>query len=72
MNDKLMALYTELTTRLHTMANSRDEHGQGTLEYVGIAIVAAILVGAVVTALGDGSTIGQAIRDQIDDIISQG
>lgn len=69
MNDKMIALYSMLSARL-TVA--RNERGQGTLEYVGIAIVAAILVGAVVAALGDGTKIKEAITTQIDKIIGFG
>jgi hypothetical protein len=70
MNDKLIEMYAVLAARLHTA--SRDERGQGTLEYVGIAVVAAILVTAVVDALANGSAIRSAIETQIQKIISKG
>lgn len=38
-----------LQTRVHVL---RNENGQGTLEYVGMIIVAAILVFAVLQAVG--------------------
>lgn len=67
MNDKMIQLYSLLAARLHT---ARTERGQGTLEYVGIAIVAAILVAAVVTAVTD-SDIETTIKDNIQDIIDR-
>lgn len=70
MNDRLIEIYTVLAARLHTAA--RDQRGQGTLEYVGIAVVAAILVAAVVDALGNGSAVRTAIETQIEKIISKG
>lgn len=49
----MTSLFVMLQVRIHeigTWARS-DERGQGTLEYVGMIAVAAILVGAVVTVL---------------------
>lgn len=70
MNEKLIQMYAVLTA--HLQAPARDERGQGTLEYVGIAIVAGILVTAVVDALANGGAIRDAITTQIDKIVSQG
>ncbi|MFD1859865.1 hypothetical protein EHW97_10270 [Aeromicrobium camelliae] len=68
--DKLIALYATLTSMV---AAPRDkEEGQGTLEYVGIVIVAGILVTAIVTALGGGDTISSAITSGINKITSLG
>ena len=68
MYSTLIEMYAVLTARL-TVA--RNEKGQGTLEYVGIAVVAAILVGAVVDAV-NGGQITTAIQTQITKIISKG
>ena len=68
MNDKMIELYAVLNTFLTA---PRDEKGQGTLEYVGIAAVAAILVGAVVDAINGGEITG-AIREKISEIINAG
>lgn len=68
--DKLIALYATLTSMV---AAPRDkEEGQGTLEYVGIVIVAGILVLAVVSALGEGNVISTAISEGIEKVTSAG
>jgi len=69
MNSKLIELYATLVA---TLASGRDEKGQGTLEYVGIVVVAGILVAAVVDALGNGGEITTAIKNEITDIINAG
>jgi hypothetical protein len=68
MNTKLIEMYATLVAAL----SSRDEKGQGTLEYVGIVVVAGILVAAVVDALGNGGEITTAIKNEITDIINAG
>jgi hypothetical protein len=68
MNSKLIELYATLVATL----TARDEKGQGTLEYVGIVVVAGILVAAVVDALGNGGEITKAIKDEITEIINAG
>lgn len=70
MNAKFLALYATLTAAFAD--RTRDEEGQGTLEYVGIVIVAAILVGAVVDGLANGSAITSAIQDKITEIVGMG
>ena len=67
MYDSLIKMYAVLTARLV----AQDEKGQGTLEYVGIVVVAAILVGAVVDAI-NGGEITSAIKGKISEIISAG
>ncbi|MBA2638189.1 MAG: hypothetical protein H0U79_08235 [Solirubrobacterales bacterium] len=47
----------------HAVWALRDERGQGTVEYVGIMLLLATLMGAVVLAVGKGEGNG------IDDII---
>jgi len=69
MNSKLIELYVTLVA---TLTTGRDEKGQGTLEYVGIVVVAGILVAAVVDALGNGGEITTAIKNEITDIINAG
>ena len=68
MYQSLIAMYAVVTTRF---AEARNEKGQGTLEYVGIAVVAAILVVAVVDAV-TGANIGGAISTQIQKILAKG
>jgi hypothetical protein len=68
MNSKLIEMYATLVAAL----SSRDEKGQGTLEYVGIVVVAGILVAAVVDALGNGGEITTAIKNEITEIINAG
>jgi hypothetical protein len=68
MYDSLIKMYAVLTAR---MTGAQDEKGQGTLEYVGIVVVAAILVGAVVDAI-NGGEITSAIKGKISEIISAG
>jgi hypothetical protein len=68
MNSKIMKLYAVLAARLQSV---RDEKGQGTLEYVGIAIVASILVLAVVDAV-TGANIGSVITREIGEITGAG
>src|SRR5688572_15008857 len=58
MSHSALKLYSTVTAFL---ANPRKEKGQGTLEYVGIVLIAAILVGAIVGAIQKAdvaSTIG--------------
>jgi hypothetical protein len=68
MYDSLIKMYAVVTAR---MTVAQNEKGQGTLEYVGIVVVAAILVGAVVDAI-NGGEITSAIKGKISEIISAG
>lgn len=68
MTESLIKLYAVLTAR---MTVAQNEKGQGTLEYVGIVVVAAILVGAVVDAI-NGGEITSAIKGKITEIINAG
>lgn len=65
----------KLAASLHAAAvcrlAAREQRGQGTLEYVGIVVVAGILVTAVVDAI-NGGTITNAIQTEISEIISAG
>jgi len=69
MNNALIALYATVNAMISA---PREEKGQGTLEYVGIVIVAGILVLAIVSALGQGDVIKTAISDGIDKVINAG
>jgi hypothetical protein len=68
MYESLIKMYAVLTARVTVAQN---EKGQGTLEYVGIVVVAAILVGAVVDAI-NGGEITSAISNKISEIINAG
>ncbi len=68
MYESLIKMYAVLTARVTVAQN---EKGQGTLEYVGIVVVAAILVGAVVDAI-NGGEITSAIKGKITEIINSG
>jgi hypothetical protein len=68
MYESLIKMYAVLTARVTVAQN---EKGQGTLEYVGIVVVAAILVGAVVDAI-NGGEITSAITGKISEIINAG
>ena len=50
----------------------RAERGQGSLEYGGIVLLAAILVGAVVYATGWGHPIRESVESSICEIVSGG
>ena len=66
MFDGALKLYSSI---LALTAAPRDEKGQGTLEYVGIVIIAAILVTAIVGAIR-GTNIGTTITNKINEIIN--
>lgn len=68
MLDQALKFYSSM---LAYTAAPRDEKGQGTLEYVGIVIIAAILVLAVVGAI-KGAKIGDVITEQIGKITGAG
>lgn len=68
MYNKALALYSTMIANLHA---PRDEKGQGTLEYVGIVVIAALLVGAVVTAI-DPAGITSKIKEEIQEILTAG
>jgi hypothetical protein len=70
MNTFALKLYSTMLT-LTVAPAKKDEKGQGTLEYLGIVIIAALLVGAVVTAV-KGVHIGDVVGQKIQDIIDLG
>ena len=63
-------MYATMMTLAVTPRN-KDEKGQGTLEYLGIVIIAALLVTAVVGAV-KGVNIAQVVTDQIKKITDLG
>lgn len=67
-----MEKFLTLMIALQTRVANRDENGQGTLEYLGMALVAGIIVLAVVAAVGDGSVIGDAFSGAIEKVTSIG
>jgi len=62
--DKALELLIALQTR---MLFARNERGQGTLEYVGMTIVAAILVVAVLEVT-DTVDLGGVFQDAIESV----
>jgi hypothetical protein len=62
--DKALELLIAFSTRLPTAS---DERGQGTLEYVGMILVAAIIVVAVLQAT-DAVDLGSVFRDAIESV----
>jgi hypothetical protein len=59
-------------TRLVQAFEARAEKGQGTLEYVGMIALAALLVMAIVTAFGNGSSLGTKVTSAITKITGIG
>lgn len=62
MDTRLRGLCTTVVARL---VENRDEKGHSAWEYVGTVAVSAILLGAVVDALGNGGALTQAVRHEI-------
>jgi hypothetical protein len=67
MNTFALKLYSTMMT-ITAPQPKKDEKGQGTLEYLGIVIIAALLVTAVVTAV-QGVDIKTVVGNQIQKII---
>jgi hypothetical protein len=65
-----LKMYATMMTITAT-PRDKDEKGQGTLEYLGIVIIAALLVTAVVTAV-KGVDIGTVVTNQIKKITDLG
>ncbi len=62
--EKALTLYSFMLA----YGNERKEKGQGTLEYVGIVIIAAALVAALVGAV-DAASIGTKVKGKITEIL---
>jgi len=58
--------------RLVKAFEERAEKGQGTLEYVGMIALAALLVMAIVGAFGDGGKLATKVTDAISKITGIG
>lgn len=58
--------------RLVKAFEERAEKGQGTLEYVGMIALAALLVMAIVGAFGNGKTLATKVTGAISDITGIG
>lgn len=67
-NNALLRLQVRLQ---QAWINLRDsERGQAMVEYAGIALVAAAIIGAIISAVG-GSQIGDAVLDKIKSAIAE-
>jgi len=64
-------LLTFLTTVINTPRTNDDDKGQGTLEYVGIVVIAALLVTAIFAAV-NGADIGGVITTKLSEITGIG
>ncbi len=64
---------TKLLAMTLAMVNTPkdDERGQGTIEYLGAIIVAAVIILATIDAVGNLG-IGEAIGDQVEKVINAG
>lgn len=64
-------MHYELMGRLHAwMLALRREAGQGTVEYVGVVLVVAVVLAAVVTQMkGEDGGIGDSIVKKLNDAI---
>lgn len=69
MSHRMIALYAGMLSRAQHAMHRRDQRGQGTLEYVGIVVVAALLVAAIVGAV-KGADIGGFVAGKISEILS--
>ncbi|GAA1633639.1 hypothetical protein [Georgenia ruanii] len=63
-------LYVRAKVRLQELLDRRDA-GQGTLEYLGVVVIVAILVVAAVTAF-NSFNLGEKITTQLDKIGNAG
>jgi hypothetical protein len=63
-----MAKLLTLLLALQTRVVERDEKGQGTLEYVGMIVVAALLAAAVIAA-AQGVDLGGVFTDAVNSVI---
>ncbi|MEZ0577368.1 hypothetical protein [Nocardioides sp. MH1] len=63
-----MEKFLTLMLALQTRVAERDEKGQGTLEYVGMIVVAALLAAAVIAA-ARGVDLGSVFTDAVNSVI---
>lgn len=67
-----LALYLRAAGAVTDRVDGRRDRGQGTLEYVGMIAVAALLIGVVVTAFGDGGSIADKVTGAIETVTNIG
>ncbi len=63
----------EVFARLHTALLSsslRRQEGQGTVEYVGVVMLVAVLIGTIVTAMRGDSSIAASIVEKVKSAIA--
>ncbi|UDY23767.1 hypothetical protein [Nocardioides sp. Kera G14] len=65
--DKILGFYCNFMARM--TAKTDDQRGQGTLEYVGMVIVAALIIVAVLN-LDLASSIASKLKEKVDDVIN--
>lgn len=72
MSNSVLAAQVRARTWLDSVKSriAESEAGQGAAEYAGVIVIAALLIGAILTALDDGSFLGNAVKAKIDEIIS--
>jgi hypothetical protein len=63
-----MEKFLTLMLALQTRVAERDEKGQGTLEYVGMIVVAALLAAAVIAA-ANGVDLGGVFTDAVNSVV---
>jgi hypothetical protein len=63
-----MEKFITLVLALQTRVAERDEKGQGTLEYVGMIVVAALLAAAVIAA-AKGVDLGSVFTNAVNSVI---
>jgi Flp pilus assembly pilin Flp len=61
----LNRIAAETSTRIHCMRERKDE-GQGTLEYVGIAVLVALIIAALLQA-----NFGDTLKGKMDSVIEK-
>lgn len=59
-----------MDTKLNELAD-RKEKGQGAIEYIGVLLVVAVVIGLVIAAF-NGLDLGSKVSDAVDAIFDQG
>ncbi|MBE6482327.1 MAG: hypothetical protein E7Z94_08165 [Actinomyces ruminicola] len=73
MSNSVLAAQVRARTWMDSIKSrlTESEIGQGAAEYAGVIVIAAIIVGVIITAIGDGKTIQTAVENAIKDILNQ-
>ncbi|WP_103061652.1 hypothetical protein [Actinomyces qiguomingii] len=73
MSNSVLAAQVRARTWMDSVKNhlAESEAGQGAAEYAGVIVIAAIIVGVIIAAIGDGNTIQTAVEDAIKEILNQ-